>query len=149
MLDEKMIKSILVEAGVFSWALAQAGSEAELMRMFQDDFQALGEMQFIKPVWWREIESSVEVTCRKSMEDAKWYYQRLLDLGWRPEQAREVLPNSLKTEIVVTANLREWRHILTLRTSKAAHPQMRALMLDCLKGFQEVVPIIFDDIQGE
>ncbi len=62
------------------------------------------------------------------------------------EQAREVLPNSLKTEIVTTANLREWRHIFKLRTSKAAHPQIRDLMKSCLNGFKLAVPVIFDDI---
>lgn len=55
-------------------------------------------------------------------------YHQLLKWGWRVEQAREMLGNALKTEIVVTANLKEWRHILNLRTAKAAHPQIRALM---------------------
>jgi len=52
-------------------------------------------------------------------------YFKLLDWGCSPEEARAVLPNSLKTEIVMTANIREWRHFLKLRTSPAAHPQMR------------------------
>jgi thymidylate synthase (FAD) len=61
-----------------------------------------------------------------------------------PEQAREVLPNCVKTEIVITANLREWRHIFALRCSEAAHPQMRALMTGCLYEFQRRMPIVFD-----
>ena len=52
-------------------------------------------------------------------------YNSYISLGWKPEQARSVLPNSLKTEIAVTYNLREWRHFLSLRTARAAHPQMR------------------------
>ena len=67
--------------------------------------------------------------------------------GWSPQQARSVLPNSLKTEIVMTANIREWRHILRLRTSKAAHPQMREVMIPILKEFREKIDVLFDDIQ--
>lgn len=108
-----------------------------------------GEMEFIRPVWMPLIpinEDSPERIWLEAMQSAERGYQRLLDLGWRPEHAREVLPNSLKTEIVVTANLREWKHIFTLRTSKAAHPQIRALMIDCLKGFKLNIPVIFDNI---
>ena len=73
-------------------------------------------------------------------------YISLLDEGWSSQQARSVLPNSLKTEIVMTANIREWRHILRLRTSKAAHPQMREVMIPILEEFQHMIPILFDDI---
>ena len=82
----------------------------------------------------------------KSMLDAEQRYLILLNQGWSPQQARSVLPNSLKTEIVMTANIREWRHILGLRTSKAAHPQMREIMIPLLKEFQEKLPVLFDDI---
>ncbi len=76
-------------------------------------------------------------------------YLRLLRLDWTPQQARSVLPNSLKTEIVVTANLREWRHIFTLRTAKTAHPQMREVMIPLLHRIQMLIPVIFDDIKVE
>jgi thymidylate synthase (FAD) len=66
--------------------------------------------------------------------------------GWSPQQARSVLPNSLKTEIVVTANLREWRHILKLRCAKTAHPQMREVMEPLLAVLKERIPVIFEDI---
>ena len=65
---------------------------------------------------------------------------------WSPQQARSVLPNSLKTEIVMTCNLREWMHVFKLRTSKVAHPQMRELMCLLLKEVKTLVPVIFDDI---
>lgn len=64
----------------------------------------------------------------------------------RPEQARCVLPLCLKTEIVVTANYREWRNIFKLRTPVAAHPQMRELMCPLLLEVQKKIPVIFDDI---
>jgi thymidylate synthase (FAD) len=77
---------------------------------------------------------------------SEWDYIRLLELGWTPQQARSVIPISTKSEIVVTANFREWRHILKLRCSKAAHPQMREIMIPLLKKFQQLVPIIFDNL---
>ena len=55
-----------------------------------------------------------------------------------------MLPNSLKTEIVITANLREWRHIFFLRCSKQAHPQMREIMIPLAKHLQQQLPIVFD-----
>jgi thymidylate synthase (FAD) len=74
-------------------------------------------------------------------------YLNLLESGYSPQQARAVLPNSLKTEIVCTANFREWRHVFTLRCSKAAHPQMRELMIPLLEEVKTLVPVIFDDIE--
>ena len=65
---------------------------------------------------------------------------------WLPQQARSVLPNSLKTEIVITANLREWRLIFKQRTAKAAHPQMREIMQPMLDKFKILTPMVFDDI---
>lgn len=73
-------------------------------------------------------------------------YQALIADGATPEVARDVLPLCTKTELIATYNLREWRHILRLRTDKAAHPKMRELMQTLLQLFQGLVPIIFDDI---
>ena len=101
------------------------------------------DIQFIKPVWW-EYTSNDEFLL--ALSNSEKHYKILLSLGWRPEQAREVLPNALKPEIVTTANLREWRHIFKLRTSKAAHPQIRELMKNCLDMFKQEIPILFDDI---
>ncbi|MBU2467500.1 MAG: FAD-dependent thymidylate synthase, partial [Proteobacteria bacterium] len=61
-------------------------------------------------------------------------------------EARAVLPNSLKTEIVMTANLREWRHVLGLRSSKAAHPQIRQIMLPLLGDLGQRLPEFFADL---
>jgi thymidylate synthase (FAD) len=118
-----------------------------------------GEMEFIRPVWcdkdvvgasFKKLKSikytDTEYTWMDACLNSEIMYKRLLDSGWRPEQAREVLPNSLKTEIVWKANIREWRHIFSLRCSKAAHPQMSALMKPLLAELQARVPIVFDDI---
>ena len=73
-------------------------------------------------------------------------YERLLNIGWKPQQARSVLPNSLKTEIWATPNLRELRHIFKLRTPPAAHPDFRALSIPMLADVKRLIPIVFDDI---
>jgi hypothetical protein len=82
----------------------------------------------------------------EAMEIAEKKYFSLLDYGLTPQEARSVLPNSLKTEIVVTANYREWRHIFNLRCDKAAHPQIRELMLPLLADLKSSIPVIFDDL---
>ena len=80
------------------------------------------------------------------MAFAEQKYLKLLDEGWTPQQARSVLPNSLKTDIIVTANMREWRTIFKLRCSKAAHPQMRELMIPLFEEFKRTIPELFEDI---
>jgi len=118
-----------------------------------------GELTFVIPPWVQVEpgeylhESSVKTVT--SFEDAAWCiaienaegsYRNLRRRGWKPEQARSVLPNSLKTEVVMTANLREWRHVFNLRTARAAHPQMRELMIPLLQELQQRIPVMFDDI---
>ena len=86
---------------------------------------------------------------RKFFERAEKLYKRALKQGLSPEQARSILPNSLKTEIVMTANLRELRHILKLRTAKDAHPQMRQIANMILEILKEKLPVVFEDIGNE
>ena len=80
-------------------------------------------------------------------EQAEKAYFDLLNWGCSPQEARAVLPNSLKTEVVMTANLREWRHFFKLRTAPAAHPQMREVTIPLLRRMQELIPVVFDDIK--
>ena len=86
-------------------------------------------------------------TWYNSMHNAATAYNAMLQWGASAQEARAVLPNSTKTEVVMTANLREWRHILKLRTSKAAHPQIRELMCPLLDDLKASIPVIFDDIE--
>lgn len=81
-----------------------------------------------------------------SMAVAEREYGKLRRLELKPEQARSVLPNGLKTEIVMTANFREWRHFFKLRTAPAAHPQMREVAVSALALLQAAVPVVFNDI---
>lgn len=73
-------------------------------------------------------------------------YNKLIQKGWSPQQARSVLPNSLKTEIIVTGNPRNWRHFFKLRTAATAHPQMREVATIALNMLQSQIPILFDDV---
>lgn len=81
-----------------------------------------------------------------AMDASERSYTKLRLLGATPQEARSVLPNSVKTELVITANLREWRTILKLRAAKPAHPQMREVCVPLLAEFKRQVPVIFDDI---
>ena len=83
----------------------------------------------------------------RNIHHAGMDYNVTLDQGWTPQQARSVLPNSLKTEIVVTGNLREWRHFFKLRCAKAAHPQMREVALMALEDIKSRIPVVFDDLE--
>jgi thymidylate synthase (FAD) len=103
------------------------------------------EITVISPFFWKENSPEYE-TWKTAMADAEKVYLKLIEMGASAQEARSVLPNSLKTEIIVTANLRQWRHILDLRCSKASHPQIRQIMLPMLKDFGKRIPVIFDDL---
>jgi len=116
-----------------------------------------GEVTFIIPPWCtdlgvgeyelptNEILNPFTMEWLWAMQDAEDHYITLLQ-KWTPQQARSVLPNSLKTEIVVTANFREWKHIFKLRCAKAAHPQMREVMIPLCEECKKLIPVIFDGI---
>lgn len=80
---------------------------------------------------------------REAMQNAETSYLALIKVGATPEEARSVLPNSTKTEIVMTANLREWIHFLSLRTSKYAHPDIRVIAIQTYDYFVKELPEIF------
>ena len=119
-----------------------------------------GGVEFIVPCWfnaigggdfpWNRDDACEESYCSSEgvwfahMMWAEHTYKHMIENGWTPQQARSVLPNSLKTEIVVTGNLREWRHFFKLRCAKAAHPQMREVANMVLADIQQRVPVIFD-----
>lgn len=107
------------------------------------------EITVIDPCFWNsgsEDDKKKRAIWAKAMEQAENAYFELIESGASAQEARSVLPNSLKTEIVVTMNLREWRHFFKLRTANAAHPQMREIARPLLDEFKSKIPIIFDDI---
>ena len=103
------------------------------------------ELTFIKPCFWDEDDENY-LLWQQTLEVAEKNYLAMIKNGAQPQQARSILPNSLKTEIFMTANLREWRHFLKLRTSKRAHPQMREVALKIYKILSDNLPVIFSDI---
>lgn len=79
----------------------------------------------------------------QACKDAEEAYFEMLNYGCSPQEARSVLPNSLKTEIMMTANLREWLHFIKLRTSPKAHPQMREVVKMLQRELRIKIPVIF------
>jgi thymidylate synthase (FAD) len=102
-------------------------------------------IEVIEPCFWAKDKR--RTVWEKAMLDAEESYKQLLESGAKPEEARSVLPNSLKTEVIVTFNLREWRHFFWLRCNKASHPQMRQIAVMLLKKMQDSIPVIFDDFE--
>ncbi|MGN1090273.1 MAG: FAD-dependent thymidylate synthase [Huintestinicola sp.] len=103
------------------------------------------EITFIRPYFWAEDDEKYQVW-KNTLQEIENAYMKLTELGAKPEEARSILPNSVKTEIMVTMNIREWRHFFRLRTSPKAHPQMREIACPMLEEFKKKIPVLFDDI---
>lgn len=103
-----------------------------------------GEISVIEPVGIGDELLTWKANC----DGAEAAYKRMIRARITPQAARSILPTCLKTELIMTANLREWRHFLRLRTSEAAHPQMRALAVELRGKLREAVPVVFDDVGG-
>ena len=109
-------------------------------------------LEVIEPCFWKLDEMTddtqpLRLKWFNAMLNAEESYKQLMEAGAKPEEARAVLPNSLKTEVIVTFNLREWRHFFWLRCNKASHPQMRQIAIMLLERMQEMIPVIFDDFE--
>ena len=100
-----------------------------------------GEVTFIKPMFYTEGTPEYDMW-KKAMEDTEQIYLKLLETS-SPQAARTVLPNSCKTELIVYANLVEWKHIFKLRTTKAAEPSMREVMIPLQEDFKQRFSDIF------
>lgn len=109
------------------------------------------EITYIEPCFWDintdEGRKKYEIW-KDVMEYSEKKYMELIALGATPQEARSILPNSLKTELVMTMNLREWRHFFKLRTAPSSHPQMREIAIPIMNKFKEMIPVVFDDING-
>lgn len=105
-----------------------------------------GEITVIKPIFFGE-DTPVYRIWKRSCETAEIAYFDLLNEGCTAQEARAVLPNSLKTEVVMTADIREWRHFIKLRNSPAAHPQMREVAGMLAVLFKDNYPVFFEDIE--
>lgn len=109
-----------------------------------------GELTVVQPIFWMKKDESVCASLLEKWKEAVQFaedaYMDMVEGGATAQEARSVLPNSLAAKIAVTANLREWRHIFSVRCDKASHPQMREIMLLLLDDFNCRVPIVFDDL---
>ena len=106
------------------------------------------EITVIKPSFYEYVDNVFDKTSYdywiEAMEEAEKQYFNLLKLGSTPQEARSVLPNSLKTEIIMTARFKEWAHFFELRCDKAAHPQMRELAIPLFNYFNEKESNVFN-----
>ena len=107
------------------------------------------ELTFIKPLFWDEDSfeySRWEIACKNAEDE---YFRLMSQPGCTPQEARSVLPNSIKTEVVMSTNYREWRHFFKLRAARAtgpAHPQMEEITRPLLEELKTLIPVVFDDI---
>ena len=117
------------------------------------------EIKFIEPVFYKEswidrnyegsamdIDEQKSMIWHNAMESIEENYMTMSELGCTPDQMRMILPHSTAAEVVMTANIREWRHILSLRASKMTHPSVQQLMIPLLLYFKRCMPELFEDI---
>ncbi len=104
------------------------------------------EIKFIKPC---NIEKGTKLyeNWEKACQDIEKNYLQMAELGATPDQMRMILPHSTASEIVMTANIREWKHILSLRTTNHVHPSVRQIMIPLLIYFQKEMPEIFESVE--
>ena len=111
----------------------------------QDKFD--NEITVIRPCFLTEGTGKYELWRHACIHAESAYFDMLI-CGCTPQEARSVLPNSLKTEVVMTANIREWRHFIKLRTSERAHPQMRQVACMLANKLAEEYPVFFKEVEG-
>lgn len=103
------------------------------------------EIKFIKPC---NIEEGTEIysNWKNACETIEENYINMSKDGATPDQMRMILPHSTAAEVTMTANIREWKHILLLRTSSHTHPAIRQLLIPLLLHFKKIMPEIFEDV---
>lgn len=89
----------------------------------------------------------VMLTPEQMAQTYETFYRALRKAGWRPEDARQFLPIGTRSQVVITANLREWRHIFVMRCGRPAHWEIRHVMVDLLERCQKLIPGVFDDFE--
>lgn len=92
-----------------------------------------------------KLSDGSEMNIVEMAKKAEMYYLALRQGGWTPEDARQILPIGLKSEIVVSCNLREWRHIFYMRTARSAHWEIRTVMCKLLRELKNIIPVMFED----
>ena len=103
------------------------------------------EISFINPIYMED--KDIYKTWENTMKEIEIGYKKMKELGATTDMCREILPHSTAAEYTMTANIREWKHILSLRTTKHVHPSIRQVLIPLLKYFKEEMPEIFGDIE--
>ena len=103
------------------------------------------ELTVMKPCHIKEGTPEYQIWL-STMETIEKNYNAMAELGCKPDQLRMLLPHSIKADVIMTANLREWRHIFKLRCAPAAHPTVQEVMKMLLGTLKREIPVIFDDI---
>lgn len=153
---EKITVRVITDRGVtHEWVRHRAGAsysqESTRYCRYSDD-KFGNELTFVVPVGLElqnldnPYTTDLRIVWEDAMKKAEQSYMHLIQLGAKPELARGVLPTDVKTEIVITMNIREWRHFFKLRCNPAAHPNIRYIARGILKSFAELLPCLFDDI---
>jgi thymidylate synthase (FAD) len=97
---------------------------------------------FIMP----DLNEAQRCSWERNIAEAEMSYKEMISQGCKPQIARSVFPNALASKLVMTGNLRSWRHFLVMRTTVEAHPQMREVTLPLLDAFKRSIPLLYDDI---
>lgn len=143
--------SITVEAELdrglsHEWVRHRIGAYTQESTRFVNYGKQVNGFRVIEPPFKNEQEKPIWLNYMRNVETL---YLALLDDGNAPQIARSVLPTCTATKLIVTYNLRAWRHFFIMRTCKEAHPQMRQVTIPLLKTFQERIPILYEDIVPE
>jgi len=107
------------------------------------------QITFIEPIGFDSWSETARLNFTKGLESSEQFYLQSIQDGVKAEDARGLLPNQVKTEVVVTMNLRSWRHFLKLRCDKHSQSEIRFLAKEILKAFHMEMPIVFKDLADE
>lgn len=142
---EKITVIATMDRGIsHEWVRHRVGSYTQESTRFVNYTRPGHEAGFVRPPFTNGLSNDV---WEKAMEAAETAYKALIALGERPEIARSVFPTGLKTVVVTTYNLRNWRWFFLSRTSREAHPQIRELSIPLLNAFKEFIPYLYADIE--
>jgi thymidylate synthase (FAD) len=138
-----MTVDAVVDRGItHEWVRHRIGAYTQESTRFVN-YEKKRPAEFIKP---QLNNGHAELCWETVIEVAEAQYRKLVLDGCSPQIARSVLPNSLASRLIVTYNLRNWRHFFLMRTTAESHPQMRQVTIPLLKEFQEKIPLLYDDI---
>ena len=139
---ESVTVEAVVDRGItHEWVRHRMGAYTQESTRFVN-YEKKMPASFIKP----EGINATETYWKESIKKCEEMYRALIRENVTPQIARSVFPNALASKLIVTYNLRNWRHFFLMRTSKESHPQMRQVTIPLLEEFKNKIPILYDDI---